>query len=74
MDIVDSLFANFDHFPYVFKSVYPVYVMPKTAAQDIHRSYQYDPGKLWFGVRKPQSIQRICFYSFESIISRLVKS
>ena len=35
-DTVDSLLANLFDFPYIFRSVYSVYAMPKTAARDIH--------------------------------------
>ena len=40
-------------FPYVFRSVYSVYAMTKTAAGDIHGKYHYDSDKLGLDARKP---------------------
>ena len=33
--------------PYVFRSVYSIYAMPKTAARDIHGKYQSHGGWFW---------------------------
>ena len=52
-DTVDSLLANLGDSPYVSRSVYSVYAMPKSAAGNIHRMYQYDTDKLGIDVRKP---------------------
>ena len=44
---MDSLLANVDDFPFIYRSVYTIYDMAKTAARDIHGRCQSRRG--WGG-------------------------